>query len=388
MSRMSRVLTAALVAMSAGCGGSSSPTVPTLGSWEKLPVAWGARAPTVVCTPTAMVLWGGFNPGEAGECGSAPCNYATSLDYASGVLEQLPRDGAPEGRSWGAGAWLGSRAVVWGGQFSQHFGGLYDPATRAWDLLDWTVEGTAPEVDRGRRRLPSLAAVDGWLLMFGGQVTSPQGFVIVAAGRRYSLAERRWAPTSQEGQPSPRVYAAATSLGSRWFVWGGFTFGAVGTTGDAYSGDGGIYDPASDSWEPLAPTDVLPARAAAQAVWTGKEVIVWGGRSAEALGDGAAYNPSTRTWRKLSGVGAPTATAWHRMTWTGRYVVVVGNESSRPDIRIGGLYDPEADRWFGLPDGPPARHSPSLCWTGQDLLMFGGEFGEDDYQTDFWRWRP
>jgi hypothetical protein len=40
---------------------------------------------------------------------------------------------------------------------------------------------------------------------------------------------------------------------------------------------GGIYDPGTDSWKATSMTNVPGARFAHTAVWTGSEMIVWGG---------------------------------------------------------------------------------------------------------------
>jgi hypothetical protein len=55
-------------------------------------------------------------------------------------------------------------------------------------------------------------------------------------------------------------------------VWGGFREGG-GTLAD-----GARYNPTTDTWTPLAPAP-LEGRADPTAVWTGREMIVFGGVS-------------------------------------------------------------------------------------------------------------
>ena len=50
-------------------------------------------------------------------------------------------------------------------------------------------------------------------------------------------------------------------------------------------GNGAAYDPAADAWMPMATTR-FRARADATAVWSGKEMVVWGGR---AFVEGASF---------------------------------------------------------------------------------------------------
>ena len=58
-------------------------------------------------------------------------------------------------------------------------------------------------------------------------------------------------------------------------------------------------------------------------VWTGHEVIIYGGGQNSMYGDAAAYDPATNHWRMLPDpplvVGAPNPT----VVWTGTSVIVV-----------------------------------------------------------------
>ena len=80
-------------------------------------------------------------------------------------------------------------------------------------------------------------------------------------------------------------------------------------------------NPVEGSWAPMA-TSPLSPREAAVSVWTGTEVIVWGGRVGNmALLDGAAYNPTMDTWRTIqpNSWGHPGAHA----VWAGDRMVVL-----------------------------------------------------------------
>ena len=57
-------------------------------------------------------------------------------------------------------------------------------------------------------------------------------------------------------------------------------------------GDGGRYDPTTDVWAGLVPDGAPSARQAHTAVWTGSEMILWGGvGEAGDLQDGGRYQP-------------------------------------------------------------------------------------------------
>src|SRR5262249_9123479 len=57
-----------------------------------------------------------------------------------------------------------------------------------------------------------------------------------------------------------------------------------------------------DTWTATSTTDAPSARSAHTAVWTGSEMIVWGGRDGQfnLLNTGGRYNPTTDTWTPTS----------------------------------------------------------------------------------------
>ena len=137
----------------------------------------------------------------------------------------------------------------------------------------------------------------------------------------------------------------------------------------------------SASWRPLPPAPIA-GRIAASAVWTGKEMIVWGGgmRSGPVgpASDGAAYNPATRAWRTIAPApaGVRGGAGNNGAAWTGDEIVVWASNS--PDGPVGGaVYDPRADTWRRLPAGPLGkREGYTSVWTGKELLVLGGNLGD------------
>ena len=76
---------------------------------------------------------------------------------------------------------------------------------------------------------------------------------------------------------------------------------------DRYLNDGGRYNPAANSWAAVNHQLGAPPRANRTAVWTGSEMIVWGGFDGSALNDGGRYNPAANSWTAVSTTGAPVA---------------------------------------------------------------------------------
>jgi hypothetical protein len=100
------------------------------------------------------------------------------------------------------------------------------------------------------------------------------------------------------------------------------------------------------------PVGPLAPRGGSSAVWTGEEIIVWGGCDAEPcrtrFADGAAFDPDTGEWRMIA--ESPLDGLWHHSAgWTGREMLIVGGLSAA-------AYSPDSDSWRLLPD-PPFRVS-------------------------------
>jgi hypothetical protein len=118
--------------------------------------------------------------------------------------------------------------------------------------------------------------------------------------------------------------------------------------------DGAAYDPVMNQWH-LFPTAPLAGRERHVAVWTGSEMIIWGGvNSTGVLHDGAALNPSTGKWRQIP--DAPFTFREPLAVWTGVEMIVVGTEFTpnaitRQRVRAA-AYDPVTNRWRELPDLP------------------------------------
>jgi hypothetical protein len=292
-----------------------------------------------------------------------PCAFYAAFRTVPAVAENEPaacRDGSGNhARTGHAAAWTGARALVWGG----HRGGLF---TR----LDVAADGVSFDPTVGEWQPISepsvplfVPAVGAWtgeeLLVLG---TTIRGFDVVGAA--YDPASRSWRTI-----PFPNTRWSGFSgvwTGKELIVWGGPDHSAHPRR------RGAIYEPSTDSWRKTSPSPIA-GRWSHSAVWTGTEMIVWGGTNATTdLADGAAYDPATDTWRKLS--PAPlSARQWLPLVWTGREVVVWGGSSYSRSRADGAAYDPVTDSWRTLPRAPlRPRHHHSATWSGSEVIVFGG----------------
>src|SRR5947207_11192420 len=84
-------------------------------------------------------------------------------------------------------------------------------------------------------------------------------------------------------------------------------------------------NPGTDSWTATSTTSAPAGRAYHPAVWTGSEMIVWGGYDGSSfLNTGGRYNPGTATWTATSTTTAPTARFFHTAVRTGSKMTASG----------------------------------------------------------------
>src|SRR6516164_7200597 len=125
-----------------------------------------------------------------------------------------------------------------------------------------------------------------------------------------------WTSTSITNVPEARGEHTAVWTGSEMIVWGG--------DGNTYLNTGARYNPTTDSWTATSTTNAPDARYSHTAVWTGSEMIVWGGQGFNGLNTGGRYNPVTDTWTATTTINAPTARQWNTAVWTGSEMIVWG----------------------------------------------------------------
>ena len=283
-------------------------------------------SPSVVWAGDRVILWGGVSCAE-GERLDAPCADGSSYDPIKDTWQAINVNGAPSGRMLHTALWTGSRMLIWGG----------------------------------------LA-----------------GRTIFADGALYDPVQDSWTAMSDSGL-GPRAWHSAVWTGTRMIVWGG---GSIGTPSIDGTAVGAIYDPSTDSWSRIQADGAPSARYAHSAVWTGTEMIVWGGRCPSGsdpngnppyCADGGAYDPILDRWRAISNQGAPSARQT-TLVWTGQEVLVWGGSTSTaPAANDGGRYDPKTDTWRRMStDGAPSpRAAHWAFWTGTRMLVWGGAIGHN-----------
>jgi hypothetical protein len=257
--------------------------------------------------------------------------------------------------------------------------GLFDGLRVGWNVLPPPPSMSDP--------LAAAWTGQGLLVWARGQL--PSGEVAAFA---FDARSRGWRTTA-EFPLTPRDSPTWAWTGRELLVWGGVTYDFDSEVAHA---DGAAYDPATDSWRTL-PKAPIDGRAPLW-VWTGRELIVWGGQmtpesATEMVYDGAAYDPVRDTWRRTA--DAPVALANGSAAWTDREMIVVGvaktpNGGLITDHLVTVAYDPSADTWRRLPDLKEGAQVVTTAWDGTELIAVteGWAAGAYDPARNAWRSLP
>jgi hypothetical protein len=182
-----------------------------------------------------------------------------------------------------------------------------------------------------------------------------------------------WTPTNTSNAPPGQYNHTAVWTGSQMIVWGGlgFTGGVL-----SYLNTGGRYNPSADAWAAISMTNAPDARYQHTAIWTGSEMIIWGGENRNYLNTGGRYNPSTDSWTPTNATNAPSERIGHTAIWTGSEMIIWGGYDQPPhETNTGGRYTPSTDAWTATTtaNAPSGRTNHTAVWTGSQMIVWGGQ---------------
>ncbi|MEO1628111.1 MAG: hypothetical protein AAFV25_23380, partial [Bacteroidota bacterium] len=207
------------------------------------------------------------------------------------------------------------------------------------------------------------------LIIWGGLVSSGRG-TVSNEGALYDIATDTWTSMSTINAPSPRRGFNSVWTGDKMIVWGGRPGGS-----GAFLTDGGIYDPATDTWTSMSTTNAPLGATYRTAVWTGSQLIVWGGltRSSNSNNRGGVYDLATDTWTATSIVNVPEARYYHTAVWTGTEMIVWGGANGL-ELDSGAKYNPATDTWTSIATDPniSPRSSHAAIFLNGKMIVTGG----------------
>jgi N-acetylneuraminic acid mutarotase len=291
-------------------------------------------------------------------------NKINSLSFIH-YWQDVSTNDNPLARFGHTSVWTGSEMIVWGGALTFNTtlndGAGYDPTTDSWAMLSTTGAPSA-------RYAPMSVWTGSEMIVWGGNSLGWGLGSHLNDGARYNPTTDSWTPISTTGAPSARFGHTSVWTGSEMIIWGG-------RDDSSYFNDGTRYNPTTDRWTPISTTGAPSARTGHTSVWTGSEMIIWGGSgSGSYLNDGARYRPTTDSWTPVSTTGSPTARFGHTSVWTGSEMIVWGGRSAYFIPNDGARYSPATDSWtpISITGAPTARTGHTSVWTGSQMIVWGG----------------
>ena len=314
---------------------------------------------TAVWTGSEMIVWGGQDIN--GNYSNTGGRYDPSTD--SWIATSTT--GAPSPRGYHTAVWTGSEMIVWGGADANsafNTGGRYNPSTDNWTATSTTNVPSA-------RYFHTAVWTGSEMIVWGGQDVNGN---YSNTGGRYDPSTDSWTATSITNARNARVLHTAVWTGSEMIVWGGQDINGN------YSNTGGRYDPSTDSWTATSITNAPDGRISHTAVWTATEMIVWGGANGNTGGvfdTGGRYTPGTNSWTATSTTNVPSARYFHSAVWTGSEMIVWGGyDNNITYFNTGGRYDPGTDTWTATStiNAPSDRALHTAVRTDTEMIVWGG----------------
>src|SRR5437867_5135818 len=118
------------------------------------------------------------------------------------------------------------------------------------------------------------------------------------------------------------------------------------------------------------------------AVWTGSEMLVWGGAGTYSNPDAVRrYTPNGNLWRPLTTPpNAPSFRYGHLAVWTGGEMIIWGGQNNGTPVSTGARYRPATDTWTPVsvanapPGNPTSGHT--AVWSGTEMIVWGSGRGD------------
>ena len=353
------------------------------GTWKSLVAARGGS--TTVWTGGELLIWGGGY-------GDLVYPGGLRLDLTTNSWRRIANDPAITPRFGHTAIWSGSQMIIWGGfnitytPFTTYnytnTGGRYNPATDTWSVTDASNAPTA--------RSSHTAIWTGTeMIVWGGSNVTYAG-----DGGRYNPASDTWTPVPADPAVSARSSHKSVWTGSQMLVWGGFG------TGFVYAAAGARYDPVNGVWTAMSAVNSPAPRIDFSLVWTGSEMIVWGGVAEiifDYVGDGGRYNPTTDTWTAIPVSPLISRRGTHAAVWSGSEMIIWGGRSTPGGNNLGdgGRYDPAAaggvGKWSAIAQsgviGGRSDFSGAI-WTGTEMLLNSPYASERGNYADVFSYTP
>jgi N-acetylneuraminic acid mutarotase len=263
--------------------------------------------------------------------------------------------------------------IVFGGNdgnFTYNTGGRYNPVTDTWTALPATIE---------KRSYHTAIWTGEVMVVAGGLFAIPSGSPQQADVQIFDPVNSTWTKWNSNGmvREAERDTHCAVWTGTQMLLWGG----REGLTARTVGNSGHIYNPQDRSTILLMGSggSVPSPRTYHSCVWTGTQLVVFGGR--EASGDylntgGRTAGTTSSTWSAIATNG-PAARDRHTAVWTGSEMIVYGGTTAQSGTYAsdGWRYNPSSNTWTETAPFAPGRFAHKAVWTGSEMIVWGGSDG-------------
>lgn len=295
--------------------------------------------------------------------------YVLDTEPKKGVWKKIDYPEGFKNRDFAQTAWTGTEYIIWHGSDSESSesemrnnksDGRYIPNNGFYYTDGWIIN---PETGNFRKMPPSglPPLVEGYNSVWTGKYLFVWGYNSSRC-KLYDYENNKWVKVTTVGAPSTRININFIWTGTEIFVFGGDLPNAYKSYNDAY-----LYNPETNRWRKAAANNLLSNRRSCITMWTGEEVIVWGG-SGE-LNDGAAYNPTSNTWRSIS--SNPYGDGWYWSTYNlgESFLLISGNGKNAC------TYNYNTDMWSQNDCGFRGNTPDELAIvnTGSEIIVYGAE---------------
>ena len=251
---------------------------------------------SIVWTGSEMIVWSGRISG-----GSGFTNTGYRYDPSIDTWTSMSTSGAPSAREYAGAVWMGSEMMIWGG--GSNTGGIYDPSSNTWSSIS---NSGAPAATT----YPLMIWTGDKVLVLGGTI-----------GGLYDPSTDSWSTISTTNAPSSNLN------GYQKMVWGDSTAFVLG--------EGVIkeYDPSVNTWTNIATPSIPYDRAYHSLIWMGGKLCFWGGKESDMYSStnystGSIYDPSTNVWTNMTSTNVASSRNRHSTIWTGNELIIWGGYAS------------------------------------------------------------
>lgn len=239
--------------------------------------------------------------------------------------------------------------------------------TRTHFLLSRTLSKSPKSARVERIALPKKPFSTWWEEVRPGLIGNPDPFPEPPPAIGILLPPIRitpgsdWKATTLLNAPTPRMRHTAVWTGAEMIVWGGWD------PATGYTGTGSRFTPALDVWVSIAASGALSPspRADHSTVWSGTEMLVWAGEIAPKRPPEAISRPLPVC--RLCPVPTEDGDGGDDVTTTS------DSDTQFPrKTGTGGRYNPATNVWNDISPSGGARSQHQAVWSGSLMLTWGG----------------